>query len=58
MWQEIAITLIGIGVIVWIGRKLYTLLTQKPTPNAPCSGCSGCALSKEINSKQPCVKYH
>lgn len=51
MWQEIAIILIGIAVIGCIGYKIYRLLTTSPKDNA-CIGCSGCALKKEMRSRQ------
>lgn len=49
MWQEIAIGIIGIGVVAYLGWKVYNSFTRKKNPDNPCGGCSGCALKKEIN---------
>ena len=44
MWQEIAIALIGLVVIFFVGRKIYRLLMHPPKATDPCAGCKGCAL--------------
>lgn len=48
MLQEIAVILIGIGVIAYVGGKIYTLFTPPRQPGNPCSGCKGCALQDEL----------
>ncbi len=53
MWQEIAIIVIGIGVIVYIGLKIYRFITR-PQDSNPCAGCPGCALKDEIKDKDDC----
>lgn len=50
MWQEIAIIIIALIVIIFIGRKLYNFLSHPPAANNPCCGCTGCAL-KEVKKK-------
>ncbi|MBO5226371.1 MAG: FeoB-associated Cys-rich membrane protein [Parabacteroides sp.] len=49
MWQEIAIILIGILVILYVGRKLYRLLTRPQQKDNPCCGCTGCSLKKKYS---------
>ncbi|MDL2221399.1 FeoB-associated Cys-rich membrane protein [Parabacteroides sp. OttesenSCG-928-N08] len=49
MWQTIAIILIGVAVVFYLGRKIYRLLTQPESVN-PCEGCPGCAL-KELKGR-------
>lgn len=48
MWQDIAITLIGLAVILLIGRKIYRFLMHPPKTGDPCAGCKGCALKEKI----------
>lgn len=50
MFQEIAVILIGIGVIVYVGWKIYTFFTTPRLPGNPCSGCKGCALQNELGA--------
>lgn len=52
MWQEIAVFIIGIAVLGYIGYKIYRTLSE-PKSNDPCSGCSGCTLKKEIKAHKP-----
>lgn len=52
MLQEIAIILIGIGVIVYVGWKIYAFCTTPRLPGNPCSGCKGCALQDEPGSSR------
>lgn len=54
MWQDIAVSIIGIAVVGYIAYKIYRMLT-KPKSNDPCCGCSGCNLKKELK-KQGCAK--
>lgn len=42
MWQEIAIILIGIYVVFYIGRKIYKRIIHPKTGEHPCCGCSSC----------------
>jgi len=44
MWQEIAIIIIGIITILYVGIKLYKTFTRPPKADDPCFGCSGCSL--------------
>ncbi len=44
MWQEIAVSIIGLIVIFYIGRKIYKFLAHSPKANDPCHGCPGCTL--------------
>lgn len=50
MWQNIAVIIIGVGTIVFIGRKIYYMLTIPKDPANPCCGCSGCALKDNIET--------
>lgn len=43
MWQEIIVGLIGLGVLLFVGWKIYKNIKNPPSNNK-CSGCSGCAL--------------
>lgn len=51
MWQEIAIILIGIITIAYVGMKFYKSLTTKRNLENPCCGCKGCSLKEEIMKK-------
>lgn len=51
MWQEIAIIIIALGVIIHIGGKIYRALTA-PKPSNPCAGCAGCTLMDEIQKNK------
>lgn len=55
MWQEIAIILIGIAVVFYIGKKIYGFLKHPETAN-PCKGCSGCTL-KEKSSQTSSFRF-
>lgn len=48
MWQNIAISIIGLLTIIYIGRKIYNLFRNKHSLKA-CQECCGCPLSKEKN---------
>lgn len=48
MFQEIAVILIGIGVAVYVGWKIYTVFTTVRVPGGPCAGCKGCDLKNQI----------
>ena len=52
MWQDIAIIIIGIFVVINIGFQIYKFLTRPTTKNNPCCGCRGCNLKKEINANK------
>lgn len=52
MWQEIAIILIGLLTIGYVGWKIYSALTRRFDPADPCAGCSGCALKEEMKKKK------
>lgn len=50
MWQEIAIILIGIIIILYLGRKIYRfIVTSKDSTS--CADCCGCSLKEEIRKK-------
>lgn len=51
MWQEIAVFIIGLIVIFYIGKKIYKFFTHPTGTDNPCQGCRGCAL-KNQNPKQ------
>lgn len=46
MWQEIAIIIIGITMVLFIGWKVYNMLKPHPKAFNACGGCKGCALKK------------
>ena len=48
MWQEIAIILIGLLTIGYVGWKIYSALTRPSRPGDSCAGCKGCSLKEEI----------
>lgn len=50
MWQEIAIIIIALTVLFYIGRKIYKFLTHPPKAGDPCCGCTECSL-KDIKKK-------
>ncbi|MCD7850939.1 MAG: FeoB-associated Cys-rich membrane protein [Parabacteroides sp.] len=50
MWQEIAIIIIALTVLFYIGRKIYKFLTHPSKAGDPCCGCTGCSL-KDIKKK-------
>ncbi|RHJ95231.1 FeoB-associated Cys-rich membrane protein [Bacteroides sp. AM07-16] len=52
MWQEIAIIIIGIAIIVYVSLKCYKSFTTKRNPNNPCCGCNGCSLKEEVKKKE------
>ncbi|RHU24787.1 FeoB-associated Cys-rich membrane protein [Parabacteroides sp. TM07-1AC] len=49
MWQNIAIGIIALLTIIYIGRKIYNLFTRSKHAPSACQGCCGCSLSKEKN---------
>ena len=56
MWQELAIIIIGLIVLLYIGRKIYKLLAHPPKAGDPCCGCTGCNLKdvKKIKDQRTC----
>jgi len=55
MWQEIAIIIIDIATVLYIGFKLYKTFMHPPKSSDPCCGCSGCALKeikKDVNRRK------
>ncbi len=51
MWQEIAIYVVGAGVVVYIGSWVYRTFFKKDRKRhyLDCSSCQGCALrDKEL----------
>lgn len=53
MWQEIAIIIVGIAALVYVGVKVYRFITR-PKDSSPCSGCSGCSLKNQVEKKEDC----
>lgn len=51
MWQEIAILIIGIITLLYIGWKVYRSFMQVKKSNDPCCGCSGCSMKKKNSCK-------
>lgn len=41
MWQEIVIILIGVGVVAYVGWKVYQIF-KHPKGGCSCGCCSGC----------------
>ena len=58
MWQEIAIIIIGILTVLYVGWKIYKMLTTPKDQDNPCSGCSGCSLKDQIKTKKECSTAH
>ena len=52
MWQNIAIGIIALLTIIYIGRKIYNLFTRSKHAPSACQGCCGCSLSKEKNKEK------
>lgn len=42
MWQEITVFIIGLGVVAYVGLKMYRLFNQPP--KSSCDNCQGCPL--------------
>ncbi len=47
MWQEIAIVLIGIIIILYLWRKIYRFIVHPSKKNTSCAGCCGCSLKEK-----------
>ncbi len=45
MWQEIAIVVIGLLTVAYVGRKVYNVFSH-PKKNSCCGCCDGCSLKK------------
>ena len=56
MWQEIAVFIIGLIVIFYIGKKIYKFFTHPTGTDNPCQGCPGCALKNKIRNNCKCIK--
>lgn len=54
MWQEIAIILIGIIIVLYLGRKIYRFIVHPSKGENPCAGCCGCSLKQEVKKK--CIR--
>lgn len=54
MWQEVGIIIIGIIVILYIGRKIYQLAHPSKI-NKSCCGCSGCTLKDIKRESSHCT---
>ncbi|MBQ4161886.1 MAG: FeoB-associated Cys-rich membrane protein [Parabacteroides sp.] len=52
MWQEIAIIIVGLLVILYVGFKFYNLFTKSKYPSDPCAGCTGCTLKEQLKNKK------
>lgn len=47
MWQEVAVGIIGIITLLYVGWKVYrNFINPIQTNDHPCSKCSGCTLKK------------
>lgn len=61
MWQEVAVFIIGLVAVGYIGYKIYRMLSG-PTSNDPCCGCGSCALKEELRKKakgqKPTCQYN
>lgn len=51
MWQEIAIIGIAIGVVIFLGYKIYRTLIR-PKDTNPCKGCCGCSLKNQVRKNR------
>lgn len=50
MWQEIAVLIIGLIVVFYVGMKIYKFILHPPKASDPCHGCTGCALKEKCKS--------
>ena len=48
MIQDIIVVIIGIVILVWLGRKAYDFFILRKGKIDKCAGCSGCDLKDEI----------
>ena len=46
MWQEIAIIIIGLLTILYVGRKIYNMFGKGGHSSSACKGCCGCPRGK------------
>ena len=53
MWQEIAIIIIALGVVVYVGFKIHHAITA-PKGSNPCIGCPGCGLMTDGEKEKKC----
>ena len=42
MWQYIVVIFIGILVVIYLIRKMYSFLFKKDKKLSDCAGCGGC----------------
>lgn len=48
MWQEVAVGIIGIIILIFLGWKIYRIFINPiKTNDHPCSKCCGCTLKKQ-----------
>ena len=52
MWQEIAIIIVGLFVMLYVGLKFYRLFSKPKYPSNPCAGCTGCTLKVQLKNKK------
>ncbi|MDL2222827.1 FeoB-associated Cys-rich membrane protein [Bacteroidales bacterium OttesenSCG-928-M11] len=52
MLQYIAITIVGIAVILYLIRKLFSCAFRKKKENNPCDSCAGCILHPKNKEKE------
>ncbi|MDR2968129.1 MAG: FeoB-associated Cys-rich membrane protein [Tannerellaceae bacterium] len=51
LFQEIAVIIIGLLAVGYVGRKVYRLFFR-PEASDPCAGCPGCALKEGMNREK------
>lgn len=54
MWQIIIVIVVGICTVIYVGYRIYRLITDIRHDDNPCAGCSGCVLKDQINNKKDC----
>lgn len=44
MWQEVAVGIIGIIILIYIGWKIYDMVIHSTKTKDTCIGCKGCGM--------------
>lgn len=51
-WQDYAVAVIGISVVVWILLKFIRFIKKNSDKqNSACYGCSGCDIKHQLKEK-------